>query len=114
MGKEMEEREDREEGVDRDEGEVMGSGERREARTMGEFYAHGRQTGGGSPLYPPREDIDFIDIDFGFEDDDDTDVNHIPISLPEHLQVMGPPAQENLAIIHGPNSFETNGKIYPI
>ena len=88
------------------------SGGRREARTMGEFYAHGRDTGGGSPLYPPPEnDIDFIPIDFGWEDDEnDNDVNHIPISLPQHLQVMGPPTEANMSIINGPFMLQSNGQ----
>ena len=34
------------------------SEEERVAKTYGEFFAHGRGTGGGPPLYPPQGDKD--------------------------------------------------------
>ena len=72
--------------------------ERRVADSMGEFLNYGRGTGGGSPLYPPEDTDD--------EDEDVNEANFIPISLPQHLQVMGPPSDVNLGITQGPSASQ--------
>ena len=58
---------------------MVAIGEERVADSMREFYAHAGQTGGGSPLHPPPNDIDFIPIDFGWEDD--VDENYLPVVI---------------------------------
>ena len=64
--------------------------ERRVAATLSDFYRYGGGTGGGSPMYPPDEEND--------------DVNFVPVCLPPHLGVMGPPTDVNINIIQGPNA----------
>ena len=65
---------------------------------MTEFYAHGRATGGGSPMHPPPDD----------DESDSEDINFVPINLPLHLQVMGPQTTVNESITIGPNA-SSNG-----
>ena len=77
---------------------------------MGQFYSHGRGTGGGSPLYPPDDQEDDSNTDFwSWDDGADTGSNFIPVSLPDHLSVMPPPTDVNLDIVRGPPPLTTNG-----
>ena len=73
---------------------------------MGEFFRHGRETGGGSPLFPPPDDHQDDD---NAEDDDGN--NYVPVPLPPHLQVMVPPTEPNLDILQGPNQSLPIGHI---
>ena len=75
--------------------------EERVADTVGQFYAHGRATGGGPPLFPPEQEEEDDD------DDSDGDVNFLPVNLPDHLQVMGPPVTINSRIVRGPLAATT-------
>ena len=78
---------------------VVAVEEERVAETYGEFYAHGRGTGGGPPLYPPQGDEDEEDEE---DEENEDDINYLPVSLPGHLQVMGPPVTEHEGIVRGP------------
>ena len=84
---------------------VVAVEEERIAETYGEFFSHGRGTGGGSPLYPPEDEGDQAD-----EEDNEGDLNYLPVSLPEHLQVMVPPITVNDSILRGPSAIM--GKIF--
>ena len=74
---------------------VVAIEEERIADTYGEFVAHGRATGGGSPLYPPEDEED---------EDNEGDINYLPVTLPDHFQVRTPPVTVDERILRGPST----------